>query len=268
MVIPTKNYFKKEIGLLDIYIYDDVAFDGLKAAGALAKQTLEHVAPFIQEGITTLELNNICHDFIIKNNAIPATLGYKGYQYSTCISLNNEVCHGLPSDKKLLTGDILNIDVTVILNGWYGDMSSMFSVGKVSTKAKNLMAITKQCLDEAIKIVKPNLKISEIGKCITNIAHKNHFSVVEEFCGHGIGHDFHLDPNVLHFYYPKQDLTLEKGMVFTIEPMINAGKKEVKLLKNGWTAVTKDFSLSAQYEHTIGITDTGCIIFTENYGNT
>lgn len=268
MKTPQKHYCKKTIGLLDIYLYDEVAFEGLKAAGSLAKQTLDHVAPFIQEGISTLELNNICHDFIIKNKAIPATLGYKGYKYSTCISVNTEVCHGLPSEKKLVSGDILNIDVTVILNGWYGDVSSMFSVGKISPKAKHLMTVTKTCLNEAIKIVKPNIKINEIGKCIANIAHKNHFGVVEEFCGHGIGHDFHLDPNVLHFSYPKNDLILEKGMVFTIEPMINAGKKEIKMLQNGWTAVTKDFSLSAQYEHTIGVTDTGCIIFTKNGGNT
>lgn len=260
------NFIIKKIenyGEMDkIHIYDEVAFEGLKKAGLLAYQTLEHVAPFVKVGVTTNELDKIIHDFMIANNAIPATLGYRGYPKSSCISLNHEICHGIPSDKKLVDGDILNIDVTAILDGWYGDTSRMFSVGKISAKAQNLMAVTLECLEEAIKIVRPGIHIGDIGATIAKIAHKNRFSVVEDFCGHGIGNEFHQDPNVLHYGNFDEGMILEEGMVFTIEPMINFGKKDIKMLPNGWTAITKDFSLSAQYEHMIGVTKNGCIIFT------
>jgi methionyl aminopeptidase len=249
-------------GIDKIHIYDEKAFEGLKKAGLLAYQTLEYIAPHIKVGVSTEALDKLIHDFIIQNNAVPATLGYRGYPKSCCISLNHEICHGIPSEKKLMEGDILNIDVTVILDGWFGDTSRMFSVGKISAKAQNLMAVTLECLEEAIKTVRAGSHIGDIGAIISKIAHKNRFSVVEEFCGHGIGNEFHQDPNVLHYGNFDEGLILEAGMVFTIEPMINFGKKDIKMQANGWTAITKDFSLSAQYEHMIGVTADGCIIFT------
>ena len=257
------DYQLIQIADQNITIYNEKAFDKLYKAGQLAKKTLEHVGSFVKEGITTEELDKICHDYIIANNAIPATLGYHGYPKSCCISLNNEICHGIPSAKKLVKGDILNIDVTVILDGYYGDTSSMFKVGNISVVAQRLIDVTQECLNEAIKIVKPGCYLGDIGEAIQNIAHKNKFSVVEDFCGHGIGHVFHQDPNVLHYGKKGEGMQLVEGMVFTIEPMINAGKKETKMLKNGWTAVTKDFSLSAQFEHMIGITKDGNIVFTK-----
>jgi methionyl aminopeptidase len=261
-----KNYTIKKVenyGIQEsIYIYNEEAFKGLQKAGLLAYQTLEYIKDFVLEGVSTIELNSKIHDFIISKGAIPATLGYRGYQYSSCISLNHEICHGFPSEKKLIAGDILNIDITVILDGWYGDTSRMFSVGKISPKAQKLMATTYECLIESIKIVRPGIHIGDIGATISSIAHRDRFSVVEEFCGHGIGCEFHQDPNVLHYGNFGEGMVLQEGMVFTIEPMINFGKKDIKMQPNGWTAITKDFSLSAQYEHTIGITKDGCIIFT------
>jgi len=255
-------YTFKKINNMDIAIYNMEAFEKLKKAGKLAYETLQHLKPFVKEGISTEELDKICHNFIIKNNAIPATLGYMGYPKSCCISLNHEICHGIPNEKKLMEGDILNIDITVILDGYYGDISDMFAVGKINPKAQKLINTTKDCLNSSMTILKAGIKLNEVGKIIEKIAHSNGFSVVEDFCGHGIGHQFHLAPNVLHYYNDENDIILEEGMVFTIEPMINAGKKEIKMLKNGWTAITKDFSLSAQCEHTIGITKNGCIVFT------
>ncbi|MCL2566649.1 MAG: type I methionyl aminopeptidase [Alphaproteobacteria bacterium] len=262
-----KNFIIKKIenyGVIEnIYIYNDKAFEGLKKAGLLAYQTLEYIKEFVVAGVSTNELDAKIHDFIISNKAIPATLGYRGYPKSSCISLNHEICHGIPGDKKLIEGDILNIDITVILDSWYGDTSRMFSVGKISPKAQRLMATTLECLDEAIKILRPNIHIGDIGATIAAIAKRDRFSVVEEFCGHGVGSEFHQDPNVLHYGKFGEGMLLEEGMVFTIEPMINFGKKDIKMLNNGWTAITKDFSLSAQYEHTIGITKDGCIVFTQ-----
>jgi methionyl aminopeptidase len=257
------SYTYKNIEDMQIAIYDSVSFAKLKKAGQLAKQTLLYMGSLVKEGITTNEIDKLGHEYMLKHNAKPATLGYKGYPKSCCISLNNEICHGIPSDKKLINGDILNIDVTVILDGYYGDTSAMFSVGNISPKARHLIDITKQCLDEAIMLLKPGCTLGDIGAVIQKIAHKNHFSVVEDFCGHGIGHVFHQDPQVLHYGKAGSGLVLEEGMVFTIEPMINAGKKDVRILKDGWTAVTKDFSLSAQFEHMVGITKDGAIIFTE-----
>lgn len=257
------DYQLIQIADQNITIYNEKAFDKLYKAGQLAKKTLEHVGSFVKEGITTEELDKICHDYIIANNAIPATLGYHGYPKSCCISLNNEICHGIPSAKKLVKGDILNIDVTVILDGYYGDTSSMFKVGNISVVAQRLIDVTQECLNEAIAIVKPGCYLGDIGYIIQKIAHKNKFSVVEDFCGHGIGHVFHQDPNILHYGKQGDGMQLVEGMVFTIEPMINVGKKETKMLKNGWTAVTKDFSLSAQFEHMLGVTKNGNIVFTK-----
>lgn len=252
----------KDIDGINIPIYNDKAFKKLKESGLLAYELLQYIKPFVVEGITTNELDKLIHNYIIEHGAIPATLGYQGYPKSCCISVNNEICHGIPGKRKLKNGDIVNIDVTVILDGWYGDTSKMFKIGKVNPLASILVDTTLLCLNESIKIVKEGAHLGDIGAKICEIAHAKKFSVVEDFCGHGIGHKFHQEPNVLHFGKKGHGIKLEEGMVFTIEPMINAGKKEIKNLSNGWTAVTKDFSLSAQFEHTIGVTKDGYIIFT------
>ena len=231
-------------------------------AGKLAAQVLDYINDFIEPDITTNYLNDLCHQFIIENNATPAPLNYKGFPKSTCISVNHVVCHGIPGDKILKNGDILNIDVTVILDGWYGDTSRMFYVGKPSAKAKILTKITYECLMIGIETVKPGKTLGDIGFAIQSHAEKNGFSVVRDFTGHGLGTVFHTSPTVLHYGEPKTGLILEEGMFFTIEPMINSGKHDVKILSDGWTAVTRDKSLSAQFEHSIGVTSSGCEIFT------
>ena len=231
-------------------------------AGKLAAQVLDYINDFVEPDITTNYLNDLCHQFIIENNAIPAPLNYKGFPKSTCISVNHVVCHGIPGDKILKNGDILNIDVTVILDGWYGDTSRMFYVGKPSAKAKILTKITYECLMIGIETVKPGKTLGDVGFAIQSHAEKNGFSVVRDFTGHGLGTVFHTSPTVLHYGEPKTGLVLEEGMFFTIEPMINSGKHDVKILSDGWTAVTRDKSLSAQFEHSIGVTSEGCEIFT------
>ena len=231
-------------------------------AGKLAAEVLDYINDFIKPDITTNYLNDLCHQFIIENNAIPAPLNYKGFPKSTCISVNHVVCHGIPGDKILKKGDILNIDVTVILDGWYGDTSRMFYVGKPSAKAKILTKITYECLMIGIETVKPGKTLGDVGFAIQSHAEKNGFSVVRDFTGHGLGTVFHTSPTVLHYGEPKTGLILEEGMFFTIEPMINSGKHDVKILSDGWTAVTRDKSLSAQFEHSIGVTSEGCEIFT------
>ena len=231
-------------------------------AGKLAAQVLDYINDFVEPDITTNYLNDLCHQFIIENNAIPAPLNYKGFPKSTCISVNHVVCHGIPGDKILKNGDILNIDVTVILDGWYGDTSRMFYVGKPSAKAKILTKITYECLMIGIETVKPGKTLGDVGFAIQSHAEKNGFSVVRDFTGHGLGTVFHTSPTVLHYGEPKTGLILEEGMFFTIEPMINSGKHDVKILSDGWTAVTRDKSLSAQFEHSIGVTSEGCEIFT------
>ncbi|KAL0263796.1 UNVERIFIED_CONTAM: hypothetical protein PYX00_011095 [Menopon gallinae] len=251
------------VGLEKIPLYSNDDINKIKAAGLIAYNTLEYIKSFIKPGVSTLYLNDLCHDFIISNNAIPAPLNYKGYPKSTCISVNHVVCHGIPSETKILkNGDILNIDVTVIKDGFFGDTSTMFSVGEPSIKATNLINVTYQCLMEAIELVKPDAYLGDIGALILEIAKKHNFSVVEDFCGHGIGHVFHQPPQVLHYGKKNTGVKLEEGMVFTIEPMINAGKKETKVLNDGWTAVTKDHSLSAQFEHTVAVTKNGYKILT------
>ncbi len=231
-------------------------------AGKLAAEVLDYINDFIKPDITTNYLNDLCHQFIIENNAIPAPLNYKGFPKSTCISVNHVVCHGIPGDKILKDGDILNIDVTVILDGWYGDTSRMFYVGKPSTKARILTKITYECLMIGIERVKPGKTLGDVGFAIQSHAERNGFSVVRDFTGHGLGTVFHTSPTVLHYGKPKTGLILEEGMFFTIEPMINSGKHDVKILSDGWTAVTRDKSLSAQFEHSIGVTSSGCEIFT------
>jgi methionyl aminopeptidase len=265
-ILNFKSYIKKIViyGKEEIPIYNQEAFIKLKSAGQLAKNTLLYLEPFVKEGISTEELDVLASDFIKSNNAIAAPLNYQGYPKSTCISVNHVICHGIPSkDKKLKKGDIVNIDITVILDGFYGDTSKTYIISQANNlRDKLLVDTTYNALMESIKIVKAGIPLNYIGETIEKIAHKENFSVVEDFCGHGIGHTFHQAPQVLHFVN-KSKVILEEGMVFTIEPMINIGKKDAKILNDGWTAVTKDKSLSAQFEHTIGVTSNGCEIFTK-----
>jgi methionyl aminopeptidase len=245
-----------------IQLYGPEAFEPMRRAGKLAAQTLDFIAPYVKAGITTGELDRLCHDFIIQQGAIPAPLGYRGYPKSICTSVNHVVCHGIPGDKKLMTGDIVNIDVTVILDGWYGDTSRMFVVGKIGVLARKLIDVTYEAMMRGIEVVRPGATLGDIGYAIQSFAEQNGFSVVRDFCGHGIGQVFHTAPNVVHYGKPGMGIELKEGMFFTVEPMINAGKHHVKILEDGWTAVTRDRSLSAQFEHTIGVTPTGYEIFT------
>lgn len=235
----------------------------MRVAGRLAAEVLRMIRPHVQPGITTGELDRICHDFIVnEQKAIPAPLNYKGYPKSICTSVNHQVCHGIPGDKKLKKGDIVNIDVTVIKDEFHGDTSRMFFVGEPSIQAKRLVEITRECMLKGIEMVKPGTRLGDIGHAIQKHAEMYGFSVVREYCGHGIGRVFHEDPQVLHYGQAGTGMPLEAGMTFTIEPMINAGKKEVKLLPDNWTVVTRDHSLSAQWEHTILVTPSGYEILT------
>jgi methionyl aminopeptidase len=237
-------------------------FAGMRAAGRLAAECLDMITPHVKPGVTTDQLDRICAEFIADHDAIGACLNYRGYPKTTCISINHVVCHGIPGDRVLLDGDILNIDVTVILDGWYGDTSRMYVAGTPSTKARLLMDVTYESLMRGLAAVKPGATLGDIGHAIQAYVEKNRFSVVRDFCGHGIGRSFHAAPNVLHFGRPGDGLVLKPGMFFTIEPMVNAGRPEVKVLDDGWTAVTRDRSLSAQFEHMIGVTETGYENFT------
>jgi len=235
----------------------------MRIAGRLAAEVLDIVTPHVQAGITTEELDKICHDYIVFNQkAIPACIGYNGYQKTTCTSVNHQVCHGIPSNKKLKNGDIINIDLVVRKDGYHGDTSKMFIVGKGSVLAQRLVQVTQESMYKGIKIVKPGIKTGDIGAIIQQHAEAHRFSVVRDFCGHGIGVSMHEGPNILHYGKAGTGVTLEPGMIFTIEPMINAGKAETKVLPDGWTAVTKDHSLSAQWEHTILVTETGYEVLT------
>lgn len=245
-----------------IFLHSEQDFEGMRRAGKLASQTLDFITPFVKAGVTTGELDKLCHDFIVSHGAIPAPLGYRGFPKSICTSVNHVVCHGIPGDKKLVTGDIINIDVTVIVDGWHGDTSRMFAVGKIGIQAQNLINATYEGMMRAIEIVKPGVTLGDIGHAIQSHVEKKGFSVVRDFCGHGLGKIFHSAPNIMHYGKPGQGLALKEGMFFTIEPMINAGRYEIKILDDGWTAVTRDRSLSAQFEHSIGVTSNGYEIFT------
>ncbi|MCK5874670.1 MAG: type I methionyl aminopeptidase [Alcanivoracaceae bacterium] len=242
----------------------------MRVAGRLAGEVLDMIGPYVQPGVSTEELDRICHDYIVnEQKAIPAPLGYGGgggrmpFPKSICTSVNHVVCHGIPSDKKILKkGDIVNIDVTVIKDGWHGDTSKSFIVGEASPLAKRLVEVTRECMVRAIRMVKPGVRLGDLGYEIQKLAESERFSVVREYCGHGIGQIFHEEPQVLHYGKPGTGLELRAGMVFTIEPMINAGKAATKLLPDGWTAVTKDHKLSAQWEHTIAVTETGFEVLT------
>ncbi len=237
----------------------------MRVAGKLAADVLVFIAPHVQPGITTQELNDLCHDYMVDTlNTIPAPLNYRGFPRSICTSVNHQVCHGIPGNKRLKNGDIVNLDITVIKDGFHGDTSRMFLVGETSTLARRVVKIARECLWLGIDMVRPGVRLGDIGAAIQAHAEANACSVVREYCGHGIGREFHEDPQVLHYGNPGTGLVLEEGMTFTIEPMINAGKRQVKLLADGWTVVTKDHSLSAQWEHTLAVTADGVEILTAN----
>ena len=235
----------------------------MRVAGRLAAELLHMIRPHVQAGVTTDELDKLCHDHIVNvQQAIPAPLNYRGFPKSICTSVNHQVCHGIPGNKRLKNGDIVNIDVTVIKDEYHGDTSKMFFVGEASAQAKRLVRVTYECMRLGIEMVKPGVRLGDIGFAIQTHAEKNNCSIVREYCGHGIGRVFHEEPQVLHYGTPGTGLVLEPGMTFTIEPMVNAGKRQVKLLPDGWTVVTKDHSLSAQWEHTILVTETGFEVMT------
>jgi methionyl aminopeptidase len=246
-----------------IVIHPPEDFEGMRKAGRLAAELLDYITDFVKPGVTTDELDRLCHDYTLDHGAISACLNYRGYPKSICASINHVVCHGIPGDRKLIDGDIVNLDVTVILDGWHGDTNRSFLVGdKVPLKARKLVDITYEAMMRGIAVVKPGVRLGAIGHAIQSLVEPQRYSVVRDFCGHGIGRIFHTDPHVLHYGKPDEGIELKEGMFFTIEPMINTGRPEVKILADGWTAVTKDRSLSAQFEHTIGVTADGYEIFT------
>lgn len=251
------NYSPREI---KIHSQDD--FEGMRRSGRLAAETLDFITPYVQPGITTEELDQLCHNFIVERGAIPAPLGYRGFPKSICTSINHVVCHGIPGPKKLQKGDIINIDVTTIVDGWHGDTSRMFAVGEIPLRARKLIEVTFESMMLAIEMVKPGVHLGDIGHAIQSYVEPKGFSVVRDFCGHGLGQVFHMAPEVLHYGTPGTGPVLQEGMFFTIEPMVNAGKPDCKILADDWTAVTRDKSLSAQFEHSIGVTATGYEIFT------
>jgi len=239
-------------------------FEGMRRAGRLAAETLDFITPHVRPGVTTGELDRLCHDFIVAHGAVPAPLNYRGFPRSICTSVNHVVCHGIPSEqRKLADGDILNIDVTVILDGWHGDTSRMFLLGdRVPVKARRLVEVTYEAMMRGIEAVRPGATLGDIGHAIQSYVEAQRFSVVRDFCGHGLGRIFHEAPSVLHYGRPGSGVVLQEGMFFTIEPMVNAGRYDVKILEDGWTAVTRDRSLSAQFEHSLGVTAEGAEIFT------
>ncbi len=245
-----------------VRIYDAADFAGMRCAGQLAAAALDMLVPHVRAGVTTETLDELVFAFALANNALPAPLNYRGFPKSICTSINHVVCHGIPGPKPLREGDILNIDVTLILDGWYGDTSRMYAVGRIPRKAERLIAVTFEALRRGVAAVKPGHTTGHIGAAIQRYAESERCSVVRDFCGHGLGRVFHDRPNILHYGEPGEGVVLEPGMLFTIEPMINLGKQFVKVLPDGWTAVTRDRELSAQFEHTVGVTKTGCEVFT------
>jgi methionyl aminopeptidase len=245
-----------------IKLHGPEAFEGMRRAGQLAASILDALVPHVVPGVTTGEIDALVQRMMLEGGAVPATLGYRGFTRSCCTSINHVVCHGIPGDRVLKDGDIVNIDVTPMLDGWHGDTSRMYLVGEVPLKARRLVDVTYECLMLGIEQARPGNRIGDIGHAIQTHAEKNRYSVVRDFCGHGLGRLFHDSPEVIHAGRPGTGPELKPGMFFTVEPMINIGRADVKLLDDGWTAVTRDRSLSAQFEHSIGITETGCEIFT------
>jgi methionyl aminopeptidase len=238
------------------------AFPGMAAAGRLAASCLDMLASETREGVTTARLDDLAREFVLDHGALPACINYRGYRHTICTSLNHVVCHGIPGERALKDGDVLNIDVTAILDGWHGDTSRMYGIGEVARKAQRLMDVTYEAMMRGIAAVKPGATLGDLGHAIQSYAEAERCAVVREFCGHGLGRIFHDAPNILHYGKPGQGPTLKPGMMFTVEPMLNLGAPGVKVLGDGWTAVTKDKSLSAQYEHSIGVTEDGVQIFT------
>ena len=246
-----------------IAIHGAEDFEAMRQAGRLAAETLDFITPHVTPGVTTEHLDRLCHDFIVTNDAVPAPLNYRGFPKSICTSVNHVVCHGIPNERKRLqTGDVINIDITVILDGWHGDTSRMFLVGQPKVKASRLVEVTYEAMMRGIEVVRPGATLGDVGEAIQSFAEGHGFSVVRDFCGHGLGRIFHTAPSVLHYGKAGHGQELREGMFFTIEPMINAGKYDVKILEDGWTAVTRDRSLSAQFEHSLGVTAQGHEIFT------
>ncbi|AQX26628.1 MULTISPECIES: type I methionyl aminopeptidase [unclassified Bartonella] len=250
-----------------IRIFDDYAFSQMRKIGRIAAECLDALTDIIKPGITTREIDNFVFVFGAEQGVLPADLNYHGYEHACCTSINHVVCHGIPNEKPLQEGDIVNVDVTFILNGWHGDSSRMYPVGQIKRAAERLIQVTHESLMRGIAVVKPGATTGDIGAAIQHYAESERCSVVRDFCGHGIGQLFHDAPNILHYGKLGEGVELKQGMIFTIEPMINLGKPEIKVLSDGWTAVTRDRSLTAQYEHTIGVTSEGCEIFTESPKN-
>ena len=244
------------------------AFEKTKIAGSIAAGALNEVSKIIKPGISTAEIDKICYEYISDNKAYSAPLFYRGFPKSCCTSTNHVVCHGIPSEKILNEGDIVNVDVTAVKDGWHGDTSRMYSAGEPSVKSKNLINTTYESLMLSLDMIKPGLLLGDLGNFIQNYAEDRNFSVVREFCGHGIGRVFHDEPNILHYGVEGSGIEIREGMFFTVEPMVNAGKRGTKMLPDGWTAVTRDRSLSAQFEHSIGVTKDGIEIFTKSLNNT
>lgn len=245
-----------------IKLHGAEAFAGMRKAGQLAAEALDMLTPHVQPGVTTERLDDLVFEFAMDHKAIPAPLNYRGFPKSICTSINHVVCHGIPGPKPLREGDIVNIDVTLIVEGWHGDTSRMYPVGQISRRAERLIEVTYEALLRGIAAVKPGLSTGHIGQSIQAYAEGERCSVVRDFCGHGLGRVFHDRPNILHYGEEGEGVPLQPGMLFTIEPMINLGKPHVKVLPDGWTAVTRDRELSAQFEHTVGVTETGCEVFT------
>jgi len=253
---------------VQISIKSEQDIQKMRIAGRLAAEVLDMIEPHVVAGITTNELDKICHEYMVNvQETIPAPLNYNGFPKSICTSINHVICHGIPADKKLKNGDIINIDITVIKDGWHGDTSRMFAIGKIAGRSQKLIDVTKECMEIGIRMVAPGVHLGDIGYAIAQHANKHRFSVVREYCGHGIGQVFHEAPQILHYGSKGTGTILRKGMTFTIEPMINIGKRHSKLLQDDWTVITKDKSLSAQWEHTMVVTDTGVEVFTvsDNY---
>ncbi|GAB4362168.1 MAG: type I methionyl aminopeptidase [Oricola sp.] len=245
-----------------IRLYGEEGFEGMRRACRLTASALDELVGMVRPGVTTNEIDRFVFEYGMDHGAIPATLNYRGYTKSCCTSINHVVCHGIPNDKPLREGEIVNIDVTYVLDGWHGDSSRMYPVGEIKRAAERLLEVTHECLMLGIAAVRPGARMGAIGEAIQKHAEAERCSVVRDFCGHGVGKLFHDAPNVLHYGRADEGIEMRKGMIFTIEPMINLGRPHVKVLSDGWTAVTRDRSLSAQYEHTVGVTDDGCEIFT------
>ena len=246
----------------EVELHGPEAFDAMRKAGRFTAEIRDYITPYVQPGVTTGEIDRLCHEYHREHGAIPGPLNYRGFPKSICTSINHVVCHGIPGERVLNDGDIVNIDVSPIVDGWFGDSSRMYFVGDVKLKARRLVEHTYLAMMRGIAAVKPGATLGDIGHAIQSYAESHRFSVVRDFCGHGIGRVFHQAPNVMHFGEAGEGMLLEPGMIFTVEPMINAGRHETKILDDGWTAVTRDKSLSAQFEHTVGVTETGAEIFT------